>query len=108
LLTVLSKYEILWYILKKLTVFGIGKTAKNEGFKMTFQNIFPKLLKTFNFFDFSLRRDPFRLQINLNLSENLKIFLTSFPKFDIKFSAFHRKKIKKQNQNQKETRKKKT
>jgi len=74
---------------------------------LTFKHFFPKLLKTFNFFDFSLRRDPFRLQINLHLNENLKIFLTSFPKFDIKYSAFHRKKIKKQNQNQKETRKKK-
>jgi hypothetical protein len=75
---------------------------------LTFKHFFPKLLKTFSFLDFSLRRDPFRLQINLHLNENLKIFLTSFPKFDIKFSAFHRKKIKKQNQNQKETRKKKT
>ena len=74
---------------------------------LTFKHFFPKLLKTFSFLDFSLRRDPFRLQINLHLNENLKIFLTSFPKFDIKFSAFHRKKIKKQNQNQKETRKKK-
>ena len=72
---------------------------------LTFKYFFPKLLKTFNIFDFSLRRDPFRLQINLNLNENLKRFLKSFPKFDIKFSAFHRKKIKKQNQ--KETRKKK-
>jgi hypothetical protein len=51
--------------------------------------------------------DPFRLQVNLNLNENLKTFLTSFPKFDIKFSAFHRKKIKKQNKKEKETRKKK-
>ena len=74
---------------------------------LTFKHFFPKLLKTFNIFDFSLRRDPFRLQVNLNLNENLKTFLSSFPKFDIKFSAFHRKKIKKQNQNQKETRKKK-
>ncbi len=73
---------------------------------LTFKHFFPKLLKTFNIFDFSLRRDPFRLQANLNLNENLKTFLTSFPKFDIKFSAFHRKKIKKQNQSQKETRKK--
>jgi hypothetical protein len=75
---------------------------------LTFKHFFPKLLKTFSFLDFSLRRDPFRLQINLHLNENLKIFLTSFPKFDIKFSAFHRKKIQKQNQNQKETRRKKT
>ena len=72
---------------------------------LTFKHFFPKLIKTFRNFDFSLRRDPFRLQVNLNLNENLKTFLTSFPKFDIKFSAFHRKKMKKQNQ--KETRKRK-
>ena len=62
---------------------------------LTFKHFFPKLIKTFKVFDFSLRRDPFRLQVNLNLNENLKTFLTSFPKFDIKFSAFHRKKMKK-------------
>ena len=72
---------------------------------LTFKHFFPKLIKTFRNFDFSLRRDPFRLQVNLNLNENLKTFLTSFPKFDIKFSVFHRKKLKKQNQN--ETRKRK-
>ena len=64
----------------------------------TFKHLFPKLLKTYKNFDFSLRREPFGLQVNINLTENLKIFLTSFPKFDIKFSAFHRKKMKKRNQ----------
>ena len=67
---------------------------------LTFKHFFPKLLKTFKIFDFSLRRESFRLQVNLNLNENLKILLTHFPKFDIKYSTFYRKKIKKQNQNQ--------
>ncbi len=62
---------------------------------LTFKHFFPKLIKTFRIFDFSLKRDPFRLQVNLNLNEYLKIFLTSFPIFDIKFSAVHKKKMKK-------------
>jgi hypothetical protein len=45
--------------------------------------------------DFSVRKDSFRLQINLNLNENLKIFLDKFPKFDIKYTAFYRKKKEK-------------
>ena len=61
---------------------------------LTFKHFFVKLIKTFKVFDFSLRKDPFRLQVNLNLNENLKTFLTNFPKFDNKFSAFHRKKKK--------------
>ncbi len=40
---------------------------------LTFKQFFAKLLKTFNTFHFSLRRDPFRLQVNLNLNENLKL-----------------------------------
>ncbi len=53
-------------------------------------------------FRFSLRRDHFRLEVNLNLNENLKIFLHNFPKFDIKFSAFYRKKMKKPSQKKKQ------
>jgi hypothetical protein len=65
---------------------------------LTFKHFFPKLIRTLKFFDFSLRRDSFGLQVNLNLNENIKIFLGNFPIFDIKFSAFHRKKVKKQSQ----------
>ena len=36
-----------------------------------------------------------KLNLNLNLNENLKIFLDKFPKFDIKYTAFYRKKKKK-------------
>jgi hypothetical protein len=66
-----------------------------------FKRFFPKLIKTFKVFDFSSRIDPFRLQLSLNLNENIKIFLASFPKFDTKFPAFHRKKTKKQSQKEK-------
>ena len=46
------------------------------------------MIKNFKAFALSLRRDPFRLQVNLNLDDNLKIFLENFPKFDYKYSAF--------------------
>ena len=61
---------------------------------LTFKHFFPKLLRTFKSLDFSLRRDSFRTQINLELKDNLKTFLEKFPKFDIKYSAFFRKKKK--------------
>ena len=35
------------------------------------------------------------VNINLNLNDNLNIFLAKFPKFDIKYTAFFRKKKKK-------------
>ena len=69
---------------------------------ITFKHFFPKLLKTFSNFDFSLRKDSFRLQVNTNLNEDIKIFLETFPKFDIKYTAYHRKKkILKKKENKK-------
>ena len=59
---------------------------------LTFKHFFPRLLSFYKHLDFSVRKDSFRLQINLNLNENLKIFLDKFPKFDIKYTAFYRKK----------------
>jgi hypothetical protein len=61
---------------------------------LNFKHFFPKLLRAFKSLDFSLRKDSFRTQINLELKENLKTFLEKFPKFDIKYSAFFRKKKK--------------
>ena len=61
---------------------------------LTFKYFFPKLLSTFKRFDFSLRKDSFKTQVNLDLEESLKTFLEKFPKFDIKYSAFFRKKKK--------------
>ena len=61
---------------------------------LTFKHFFPKLLKMFSNFDFSLRKDSFRLQVNTNLNEVIKIFLDTFPKLDIKNTAYHCKKKK--------------
>jgi hypothetical protein len=61
---------------------------------LTFKHFFPRLLKTFKHFDFTLRKDSFKTQVNLFLKENIKIFLNKFPKFDIKYFAYYRKKKK--------------
>ena len=61
---------------------------------LTFKHFFPRLLKTFKHFDYTLRKDSFKTQVNLYLSENIKLFLNKFPKFDIKYSAYYRKKKK--------------
>jgi hypothetical protein len=61
---------------------------------LIFNYFFPKLLSTFKSFDFSLRKDLFRTQVNLNLKESLKTILEKFPKFGIKYSAFFRKNKK--------------
>jgi hypothetical protein len=60
---------------------------------LTFKYFFPKLLSTFKRFDFSLRKDS-KTPVNLDLKKSLKTFLEKFPKFDIKYSAFFRKKKK--------------
>ena len=62
---------------------------------LTFKYFFPKLLNSFKHFDFFARKDSFKTQINLKMDENLKIFLDKFPKFDIKYTAFFKKKKKK-------------
>jgi hypothetical protein len=36
---------------------------------LTFKHFFPKLLNTFKNFDFSLRKDSFKTQVNLNLAD---------------------------------------
>jgi hypothetical protein len=57
---------------------------------LTFKYFFPKLLSTFKRFDFSLRKDSFKTQVNLDMKESLKTFLEKFPKFDI-FGFFSQK-----------------
>ena len=61
---------------------------------LTFKHFFPRLLKTFKHFDFTLRKDSFKTQVNLYLRENIKLFLNKFPKFDTKYSAYYHKKKK--------------
>ena len=43
---------------------------------------------------FRLREGSFRLQLNLNMNENLKIFMIKFPKFNNLYATFFRKKRK--------------
>ena len=57
---------------------------------LTFNFFFPKPLNSFK--HFFARKDSFKTQINLKMDENLKIFLDKFPKFDIKYTAFFKKK----------------
>ena len=71
-----------------------NKIPESKYERLTFKYFFPFLLKTFKNFDFNLRNDAFRIQVNINLKEGLKVFLEKFPKFDIKYSAFFRKKKK--------------
>ena len=71
-----------------------NKIPESKYERLTFKYFFPFLLKTFKNFDFNLRNDAFRIQVNINLKEVLKVFLEKFPKFDIKYSAFFRKKKK--------------
>ena len=60
---------------------------------LTFKHFFPRLLKIFRHINFKLRKDSFKDQILTNIIENLKVFLKSFPKFDLKYSVFcHGKK----------------
>jgi hypothetical protein len=41
-----------------------------------FKHFFPRLLRTFNYFDYSLRGESFETQINFNISDSLKTFVT--------------------------------
>jgi hypothetical protein len=71
----LRKFTLIYIILRKFR-----KINLISSFCSTPVNIFfPKCLKTFKIFEifyFLLTRDPFSLQVNLNLNENLKKFFT--------------------------------
>ena len=71
------------------------KQRKTKYETLTFKYFFPKLLNSFKHFDFFARKDSFKTQINLKMDENLETFLDKFPKFDIKYTAFFKKKKKK-------------
>jgi len=71
-----------------------GRTLVKNIIPETKYETLTRLLSFYKHLDFSVRKDSFRLQINLNLNENAKIFLDKFPKFDIKYTAFYRKKRK--------------
>ena len=63
---------------------------------LTFKHFFPKLLKSCKHLDFAVSKDSFSTQINLNLNDNLNIFLAKFPKFPkLNTRPFFEKKRKK-------------
>jgi hypothetical protein len=61
----------------------------------TFGYFFPRLLMAFRHLDFSLRKDSFRTLLNANIKTDLKIFLDIFPKFDIQYCNYYKKKKRK-------------
>jgi hypothetical protein len=63
---------------------------------LTFGYFFPRLLLAFQHIDFSLRKDSFQTHLNANINTNLKIFLDIFPKFDVKYCNFQKRKKKKE------------
>ena len=63
---------------------------------LTFGYFFPRLLLAFQHIDFSLRKDSFQTHLNANINTNLKIFLDIFPKFDVKYCNFYKRKKKKE------------
>ena len=65
-----------------------GKNLKiwNEFWESDINTLFPKLLRTFNCFDYSLWVVNFKTQINFNINYGLKTFLDKFPKYDVKHS----------------------
>jgi hypothetical protein len=69
---------------------------------LTFKHFFPKLLRTFSYFDYSLRGESFKTQINFNINDSLKTFLVKFPKFNVNYSTFcFKNKKKKQTKSKK-------
>jgi hypothetical protein len=83
-----------FYSLRKGRTILKNKIPDSKYERLSFKYFFPRLLNTFKNFDFNLRSDSFRIQVNLNLKQGLKLFLEKFPKFNIKYSAFFRKKKK--------------
>ena len=58
---------------------------------LTFKNFFQRLLGIFRNFKYTLNKDAFKSQINLELGNNLKTFLENFHKFDVEYSNFSQK-----------------
>jgi hypothetical protein len=59
---------------------------------LTFAHLFPRLLLAFQHIDFPLRKDSLQTHLNANINTNLKIFLDFFPKFDVKYCHFYKRK----------------
>ena len=68
-----------------------GPKAKNDLGKtkvstLTFGYFFPKLLSALKHLDFSLSKISFQDNLGANLNPDLKIFLNTFTRFDVKYS----------------------
>ena len=69
-----------------------GLKAKNDLSKtkfstLTFGYFFPRLLSAFKHLDFSLSKISFQDNLGANLNPDLKIFLNTFTRFDVKYST---------------------
>ena len=62
---------------------------------LTFKFFFQKLLGTFKNFNFNIKIDAFKTQVDLEIKKYLKAFLKDFPKFNIPYSFFFKTKAKK-------------
>ena len=61
---------------------------------LTFKSFFQRLLGIFRNYKYTLNKDAFKSQINLEIGKNLKIFLKNFHEFDVKYSNFSQKVTK--------------
>ena len=52
-----------------------NKVPETKHETLTFKYFFPKLLKALRHFDFSLRKESFKLQVNLKLNEDIEKIL---------------------------------
>jgi hypothetical protein len=69
-----------------------GPKAKNDLSKTKFITLifgyfFPRLLSAFKHLDFSLSKISFQDNLGANLNPDLKIFLNTFTRFDVKYST---------------------
>ena len=62
---------------------------------LTFKFFFQKLLGTFKNFNFNIKIDAFKTQVDIEIKKYLKAFLKDFPKFNIPYSFFFKTKAKK-------------
>ncbi len=61
---------------------------------LTFKCFFQKLLGNFKNFNFNIKIDAFKTQVDIEIKKYLKAFLKDFPKFNIPYSFFFKTKAK--------------
>jgi hypothetical protein len=63
---------------------------------LTFKFFFQKLLGTFKNFNFNIKKNAFKSQVDLEIKIYQKVFSKYFPKFNIPYSFFFKTKAKKE------------